>query len=60
MDREEAVLSRPVVPQNTAAYRKADGWGRASPAGCASETPTIPAKTNPSSKVNTLFGSLTL
>ena len=30
-----AVLRQPVVPQNTAAYRKADGWGRASPAECA-------------------------
>ena len=29
--------------------------GRASPAGCAGETPTIPAKTNSSAEVNTLF-----
>ena len=29
--------------------------GRASPAGCAGETPTIPAKTNSSAAVNTLF-----
>ena len=39
-----ALLRRPVVPQNTAAYRKADAWGRASPAECADEDVHNPSK----------------